>query len=73
MEIPKDKKQFEITEKFIGWGSAYVWAETAEEAKRLYEQGEYDDYEHDFDNFQELLRTLRTSPKHMFFKILKSS
>ena len=53
MEIPKDKKQFEITEKFIGWGSAYVWAEIAEEAKRLYEQGEYDDYEHDFDNFQD--------------------
>ena len=24
MEIPENKKQFEITEKFIGWGSAFV-------------------------------------------------
>ena len=53
MEIPENKKQFEITEKIIGWGSAYVWAETAEEAIRLYEKGEYDDYETDFDNFQD--------------------
>ena len=53
MEIPENKKQFEITEKFIGWGSAYVWAETEEEAIRLYRLGEYDDYETDFDNFQE--------------------
>ena len=53
MENPKDKKQFEITEKFIGWGSAYVWAETKEEAIRLYNIGEYDDYETDFDNFQD--------------------
>ena len=53
MEIPENKKQFEITEKFIGWGSAYVWAETKEEAIRRYNIGEYDDYEHDFDNFQD--------------------
>jgi len=45
--------QFEITEKFVGWGSAFVWADNIEEAKRLYEQGDYDDYEHDFDNFQD--------------------
>ena len=45
--------QFEITEKFVGWGSAFVWADNIEEAKRLYQQGDYDDYEHDFDNFQD--------------------
>ena len=47
------KKSWTIEEQFVGWGHATVWAETAEEAKRLYEQGEYDDYEHDFDNFQD--------------------
>ena len=28
-------------------------ADNIEEAKRLYQQGDYDDYEHDFDNFQD--------------------
>ena len=50
MEIPKDKKQFEITEKFIGWGSAYVWAETKEEALALYNRGHYSDYDYDMDD-----------------------
>ena len=50
MEIPENKKQFEITEKFIGWGSAYVWAETKEEAMNFYRSGDYKDSDYDVDD-----------------------
>ena len=46
-------KSWTIEEKFVGWAHATVWAETEEEAMRLYRLGEYDDYEHDMDNFQD--------------------
>ena len=46
-------KSWTIEEKFVGWGHATVWAETEEEAMRLYRLGEYDDYEHDMDNFED--------------------
>ena len=40
-----EKKSWIIEEQFVGWGHATVWAETEEEAMRLYKLGEYDDYE----------------------------
>ena len=44
-------KTFIIQEKFVGYADVHIDAETEEEAMRLYKLGEYDDYEHDMDDF----------------------
>jgi len=46
-------KSWIITEKYVGWGTATVIAETKEEALIKYEGGDYLDYEHDLDNAQD--------------------
>ena len=46
-------KSWIITEKYVGWGTANVIAETKEEAMKKYENGDYLDYEHDLDNAQD--------------------
>ena len=33
-----EKKSWIIEEQFVGWGHATVWAETEEEAMRLYKR-----------------------------------
>ena len=36
-------KSWIITEKYVGWGTANVIAETKEEAMKIYENGEYNE------------------------------